>query len=87
MSRTLFLTSLLIFICVSVPSMIFGQDKAVKPPYAGAPGGWASFARGGAVYQFDTDLNEDGSYNATRFNIRTDTIPDGLSAYAINPVY
>ena len=70
MSRTLFLTSLLIFICVSVPSMILGQDKNLKPPYAGAPGGWASFARGGAVYQFDTDLDEGGSYNSTRFTIQ-----------------
>jgi hypothetical protein len=70
MSRTLFLTSFLVFICLSVPSMIFGQDKAVKPPYAGAPGGWASFARGGAVYQFDTDLDEGGSYNSTRFTIQ-----------------
>ena len=70
MSRTLFLTSFLVFICLSVPSMIFGQDKAVKPPYAGAPGGWASFTRGGAVYQFDTDLDEGGSYNSTRFTIQ-----------------
>lgn len=70
MRRTLFLTSLLIFICVSVPSMVLGQDKSVKPAYAGPPGGWITFARGGAVYQFDTDLDEGGSYNATRFNIQ-----------------
>jgi hypothetical protein len=50
--------------------MLFAQDKDVKPPYAGAPEGWASFARGGAVYQFDTDLEEGGSYNATRFTIQ-----------------
>lgn len=70
MSRILFLTSLLICTYVCVPSMLLGQDKSVKPPYAGAPAGWASFARGGAVYQFDTDLDEGGSYNATRFTIQ-----------------
>jgi len=46
MSRTLFLTSFLIFICLSVPPMILGQDKDMKPAYAGAPSGWTSFARG-----------------------------------------
>ncbi|MCP3891279.1 MAG: hypothetical protein GY702_20805, partial [Desulfobulbaceae bacterium] len=70
MSRTLFLTSFLIFICVSVPSLLLGQDKSEKPPFAGSSGGWASFARGGAVYQFDTDLDDGGSYNATRFTIQ-----------------
>jgi len=70
MSRTLFLTSFLIFICVCVPSLLLGQDGGVKPPFAGFPGGWASFARGGAVYQFDTDLDDGGSYNTTRFTIQ-----------------
>ncbi len=70
MSRTLFLTSLLISICIGVPSIVFGQDKDLKPPYSGAPDGWASMARGGAVYQFDTDLDEGGSFNSTRFTIQ-----------------
>lgn len=70
MSRTLLLKIILIVVCVSLPSMILGQESDVKPPYAGAPGGWASFARGGAVYQFDTDLDDGGNFNATRFTIQ-----------------
>jgi hypothetical protein len=70
MSRILFLTILLIFICVSVPSITFGQDKSVKPPFAGFSVGWGSFVRGGAVYQFDTDLDDGGSYNTTRLTIQ-----------------
>lgn len=70
MSRTVFLMIVLIFISASVPSILFGQDRDVKPPFAGAPGSWESFARGGAVYQFDSDLDEGGNYNATRFTIQ-----------------
>ena len=70
MSRKLILTSLLLFICTTVPAIVFSQEKPVRPPYGGAPGGWASFARGGAVYQFDTDLDDGGSYSSARFNIQ-----------------
>ena len=37
---------------------------------SGAPGGWSSFARGGAVYQFDADLDEGGSYDVKRFTFQ-----------------
>lgn len=70
MSRTLSLTIFLIVVCASLPSMLFGQGNEVKPPYAGASGGWASFARGGVVYQFDTDLDDGGDFNVTRFTIQ-----------------
>lgn len=69
MSRILFLTSLLVFY-VSAPSILLAQEKGVKRPYAGGSNGWASFARGDAVYKFDTDIDDGGSYNATRFTIQ-----------------
>lgn len=31
--------------------------------------GWSTMARGGAVYQFDTDMDKGGSFDASRFNI------------------
>lgn len=31
--------------------------------------GWSTIVRGGAVYQFDSDLDEGGSYSSSRFNI------------------
>lgn len=70
MSHALFLKSLLVLIGIGIPTILFGQDKDLKPPYAGSPSGWSSSLRGGAVYQFDTGLDEDGSYDATRFTIQ-----------------
>ncbi|MBM9512155.1 DUF6268 family outer membrane beta-barrel protein [Desulfogranum marinum] len=71
MSHSLFLKSLLVFISIGIPTIPFAQETNLQPPYAGGPSSWSSFARGGAVYQFDTDLDEDGSYNTTRFTIQT----------------
>lgn len=66
--------SLLISTCIMVPGAIFADSsKPSKPPFAGAQPGWKSFARGGSVYQFDTDLDDGGSYNATRFTIQAGT--------------
>jgi len=72
MNRIRLLITLLLLFSVSAPATLLGQeqDTGVRPPYAGAPSGWKSFARGGAVYQFDTDLDGGGSYNAARFTIQ-----------------
>ncbi len=32
--------------------------------------GWSSAVRGGAVYQFDTDLDKGGSYSSGRYNVK-----------------
>ncbi len=40
------------------------------PPEQAPAGGWSSFIRGGAVHQFDTDLDEGGSFDADRFTIQ-----------------
>ncbi len=60
-----FLSALLI----SLPLVALAQDKPEKRPSGPPQAGWTSFSRGGAVYQFDSDLDDDGSFNATRFNI------------------
>lgn len=70
MNSELSLKSLLILIALGFPTLLSAQDKALKPPYAGAPGGWASFVRGGGVYQFDTDIDGGGSYDAARFTVQ-----------------
>lgn len=62
--------SALLFISMSLPSMLWSQENKPKPPYAGAESGWASFVRGGAVYQFDTDLDDGSDFNATRFTLQ-----------------
>jgi len=70
MTRSYLLIGLLLTGGIIFPAIIFGQEKGVQPPYAGAPSGWSSFARGGAVYQFDTDLDDGGNFNATRFTFQ-----------------
>ncbi len=62
-----------LFLCLGItacPVLIFAQNKNAQPPYAGASDGWTPFIRGGAVYQFDTDLDEGGSYDAARYTIQ-----------------
>ena len=62
--------SVVIFFCFlvfSAGSALAQQQKNQGP--SGPPGGWSSFARGGAVYQFDTDLDEGGSYDVKRATI------------------
>lgn len=40
------------------------------PPKQAPSGGWSSFIRGGIVHQFDTDLDDGGSYDSDRFTIQ-----------------
>ena len=46
------------------------EIASAKPPFAGSPGRWTSFARGGSVYQPDTDLDAGESYTATRLTLQ-----------------
>lgn len=59
------LTSLLI----SLPASAIAQDNQKEGPAGPPAAGWTSFSRGGAVYQFDTDLDNGAEFSATRFNI------------------
>jgi hypothetical protein len=41
-----------------------------EKPLGGPPAaGWTSFARGGAVYQFDAELDNGTEFSSSRFNI------------------
>ena len=64
------LTSIVLFMSMSVPSLLRAQGKDLKPPYAGAQSGWSSFARGGTVYQFDTDIDDGSEFNSTRLSLQ-----------------
>ena len=65
-----FLRCLCLLIVLGIPTLLTAREKETRPPYAGGPNGWASFARGGAAYQPETDLDEGGSYSGARFTIQ-----------------
>lgn len=60
---SLILSSFLLF-----PVIASGEDTAQRPQ-GGGQSTWSTVTRGGAVYQFDTDLDEGGSYTSGRYNI------------------
>jgi hypothetical protein len=55
---------------IVLPALVSAEEQQASQKRSGPPTGWSSFVRGGAVYQFDTDLDEGGSYNAKRFTIQ-----------------
>lgn len=55
---------------IVLPALVSAEEQQASQKRFGPPTGWSSFVRGGAVYQFDTDLDEGGSYNAKRFTIQ-----------------
>ena len=63
---TLLLTCLL-------PLTAAAQDKPDSPRLGQGPGGWSQFTRGGAVYQFDADIEDDASFTVTRLNLEAGT--------------
>lgn len=65
-AQQLILTTLLLFIC-SAPGMA-QEGNNNQPP--GMKEGWSLPFRGGYVHQFDTDLDEGGSFAVNRFFIQ-----------------
>ncbi len=61
------------------PVDLWAGDDKNNQNQRGPQAGWSTFSRGGAVYQFDSDLDEGGSYTASRFNIQAG------QGYAWNP--
>lgn len=62
------LSSLILCSILTLPAIISSQEN----PQQGSDRsqtGWSNIVRGGAVYQFDSDLDEGGSYSSSRFNI------------------
>lgn len=64
------LAGVFFFSLIIVPSALYGQDKKGDQNGQDFQAGWSTFSRGGAVYQFDTDLDDGGSYNSARYNIQ-----------------
>lgn len=61
--------SLLLCSCLTLPGTILAEEKTEKLNDRGAQSGWSTAVRGGALYQFDTDLDKGGSYSSGRYNI------------------
>lgn len=61
------------------PVNLWADDGKHNQNRRGQQVGWSTFSRGGAVYQFDSDLDEGGSYKVSRFNIQVG------QGYAWNP--
>lgn len=62
-------SGLILSSCLLSPTIAMSSDNAGRPQ--GAPQSpWSTVVRGGAVYQFDTDLDEGGSYTSGRYNIQ-----------------
>ena len=65
------LAALLLLGVIPFRAALLAQDKQENQDRVGpAQAGWSTFSRGGVVYQFDTDLDDGGSYSASRFNIQ-----------------
>ncbi|WP_163339869.1 DUF6268 family outer membrane beta-barrel protein [Desulfopila sp. IMCC35008] len=65
-----FLTAAFVFFSMLLPMSIMAGNPTANTERKGPPTGWSTFTRGGAVYQFDSDLDEGGSYEVSRFNIQ-----------------
>lgn len=65
-----FVFRLIAFCLISFPALLPAAEQQENLNRFAPPAGWTSFVRGGGVYQFDTDLDEGGSYNATRLTIQ-----------------
>jgi len=64
------LTTLLVFSLILIPAALSASEKGGEQGPRAMQSGWSTFTRGGAVYQFDTDLDEGGSYNTSRLTIQ-----------------
>lgn len=59
-----------IFFTLFCADTLLADSSTGKPQGMQDTRGWKSFIRGGAVYQFDTDLDDGGSYDSKRFNLQ-----------------
>ena len=67
------LATVIILLTCSLPLTAAAQGKPESPPPGQGSGGWSHFTRGGAVYQFDADIEDDASFKVTRFNLEAGT--------------
>ncbi len=72
-TKSPFLAVVTTLLLAASPFTAGADDSPKSPPGEPSPAGWSTFSRGGGVYQFDTDLDEGTSFNATRFNLEAGT--------------
>lgn len=65
-----FVLQVILAFLILLPLTVSAEEQQENGKRFGPPVGWSSFVRGGAVYQFDTDLDDGGSYDAKRFTIQ-----------------
>lgn len=71
MSKFCFWVGLVVIGVLTPPSALLAQGKIDGSKNSRGPQtGWSTSTRGGIVYQFDSDFDEGGSYDAVRFNIQ-----------------
>lgn len=62
------LSSLILCSILALPAIASSKENT-RQDSGRSETGWSTIVRGGAVYQFDSDLDEGGSYSSSRFNI------------------
>lgn len=70
MRESFFPAAILLFSTLFLPASVMAENPQANTERKGPPLGWSTFTRGGAVYQADSDLDEGGSYESSRFNIQ-----------------
>jgi hypothetical protein len=70
MHRLTSLPLLIVFTLILLPASLSAQQTGGQQSQRGPQVGWSSFIRGGGVYQFDTDLDDGGNFDATRATIQ-----------------
>lgn len=60
---TLIITLLMLF---SMPHAVTAEAPPNEPPTKGSRSGWSTFIQGGYVHQFDTDIDNGGSFDVNR---------------------
>lgn len=59
----------LLLIVFFFPNSLWSQEVNGQKNQSRSQSGWSTSVRGGAIYQFDTDLDSAGSYSSSRYNI------------------
>lgn len=61
--------SLVLISILLIPKIASSQDSK-QPPSGPTQSPWSTTVRGGVIYQFDTDLDDGGSYSSGRYNVQ-----------------
>lgn len=73
MNQKLLFTILTIGMLAGDQTVLAAKENAAQPAATQTQGAWRTSVRGGGVYQFDTDLDEGGSYTAARSTVSAST--------------